>query len=102
MAVRSRALQDQITAVVDRLLSLCQMPVQHGCSRHDVRRRGFCSACGTPLAYESERFPGEVHFHISTCDDPDSLPPSFHVWHEEWLVRLETADSLPRHAEFSG
>ena len=65
-------------------------------------RRGFCSACGTPLTYESERFPGEVHFYVGTCDEPGSLPPSFHVFHEERLAWLEISDSLPRHAKLSG
>ena len=70
-------------------------------SSPDVRR-GFCAACGTPLTYESERFPGEVHFHVGTCDDPGSLPASFHVFREERLAWFETADSLPRHATTSG
>ena len=60
--------------------------------------RGFCAACGTPLTYESDRFPGETHFYISTLDDPQSLPPTFHVFYEERLHWLEIADDLPRHA----
>ena len=64
--------------------------------------RGFCAACGTPLTYEADRFSGEIHFYISTFDDPQSLPPTFHVFHEERLRWLEIADDLPRHAMSSG
>ena len=64
--------------------------------------RGFCAACGTPLTYESDRFPGETHFYISTLDDPQSLPPAFHVFYEERIGWLEIADNLPRHATVTG
>ena len=64
--------------------------------------RGFCARCGTPLTYEGERFPGETHFYISTFDDPQALPPTFHVYYEERLKWLEIADSLPRHTTIVG
>ena len=64
--------------------------------------RGFCAACGTPLTYESDRFPGEVHFYISTFDDPEPLRPAFHVFHKERISWLEIADDLPRHATVTG
>jgi len=64
-------------------------------------RRGFCAACGAPLTYESDRFPGEVHFHVSAFDRPQALPPGFHVFCEERLPWLEIADDLPRHAATS-
>ena len=65
-------------------------------------QRGFCAACGTPLTYESDRFPGEVHFYVSTFDDPQDLRPTFHVFYEERLRWLEIADALPRHATTTG
>ena len=64
--------------------------------------RGFCAACGTPLTYESDRFPGETHFYISTFDDPEPLKPTFHVFCEERIRWLEIADNLPRHATVTG
>ena len=64
--------------------------------------RGFCAACGTPLTYESDRFPGETHFYISTFDDPQELCPTFHVFYEERLRWLEIADDLPRYATVTG
>ena len=64
--------------------------------------RGFCAACGTPLTYESDRFPGETHFYISAFDDPEPLKPAFHVFCEERIGWLEIADDLPRHATLTG
>ena len=61
-----------------------------------VRRR-FCGDCGTPLTYASDRFPGEVHLYISTLDEPDWFPPSFHVFCGEKIGWFETSDDLPRH-----
>ena len=65
-------------------------------------RRGFCASCGTPLTYESDEVPGEIHFFTGTFDDPDSLPPALHVWHEEALAWFDTDDALVRHARGSG
>ncbi len=65
-------------------------------------RRGFCARCGTPLTCEGDRFPGETHFQVSTFDDPRAFRPTFHVYYEDRLERLEIADSLSRHATASG
>ena len=65
-------------------------------------KRGFCAGCGTPLTYEGERFPGEIHFYVSTFDDPQALRPRFHVYYEERLRWLEISDALPRHATIGG
>ena len=36
--------------------------------------RSFCRRCGTPLSFESERWPGEVHLHLGCFDHPDLVP----------------------------
>ena len=64
-------------------------------------QRGFCARCGTPLTYEGERFSGEIHFYVSTFDEPQALRPGFHVYYEERMTWLEISDSLPRHATIS-
>lgn len=69
-------------------------------SSPDVRRR-FCTTCGTPISYESERFPGEIHFYISLFDDPDAFQPTFHVFATEGLSWLHLNDGLPRYATTS-
>ncbi|PRY26198.1 hypothetical protein CLV78_101293 [Aliiruegeria haliotis] len=60
-------------------------------------RRHFCATCGTPMAYEAEAFPGEIHFHAAALDAPADFTPDFHVNHAEHLPWLTIADDLPRY-----
>ncbi len=60
-------------------------------------RRSFCGACGTPLIYEAEVYPGEVHIMAGTLDSPEPLSPERHVFVRDRLPWLEMADGLPRH-----
>jgi hypothetical protein len=62
-------------------------------------RRGFCAACGSPLTYENERMPDEVHVLAGALDDPNEARPTAHVFSEEQLAWFETADQLPRYAK---
>ena len=64
-------------------------------------RRGFCADCGTPLTYEADRVPEEVHLYISTLDDPGAYQPQLHVFYAERIPWLELYDDLPRHSGFS-
>lgn len=56
-------------------------------------RRGFCARCGSPLTYEGDRWPGEVHVHIGTLDAPDDFPPQGHAFETERLPWLHIADA---------
>ena len=58
--------------------------------------RSFCGACGTPLTYQAERYPGEVHVYVSTLDRPEDFEPKAHVHVEEQLPWLHLDDGLPR------
>lgn len=60
-------------------------------------RRSFCPRCGTPLTYESQRFPGEVHVYLGTLDDPNQFRPEFHVHCAERIPWFEVRDALPRY-----
>jgi hypothetical protein len=71
------------------------------CASSPGVRRGFCAACGTPLTYESDRFPGEIHLYVCTLDEPERFVPTFHVFYEERVPWLEIHDDLPRHARTS-
>lgn len=64
--------------------------------------RRFCRDCGTPLTYESARWPGEVHILIGAMDASEAFVPQFHVFTAEKLPWLELADGLPRHSGPSG
>ncbi len=64
--------------------------------------RTFCSNCGTPLSYEGERWPDEVHLFACAFDDPATLEPQAHVYTAEQVPWLKLADALPRYARTSG
>jgi hypothetical protein len=64
-------------------------------------RRGFCATCGSPLTYEGERIPDEVHLYAAALADPSKVKPQRHVFVDEQLPWFETVDELPRFAQTS-
>ncbi len=62
-------------------------------------RRSFCGRCGTPLFFESTRWPGELHVTLASLDPgvAATLEPQAHV---HWSSRVPWAhlaeDDLPR------
>ena len=60
--------------------------------------RSFCGDCGTPLCYESDHCPGEIHFYISVMDTPGAFVPQKHAFHDEHIPWLELHDDLPRYS----
>ncbi len=63
--------------------------------------RSFCPTCGTPMAFQADRYAGEIHLYAATLADPASFRPTFHVHYAEHLPWLVLADDLPRHAGFA-
>ena len=59
--------------------------------------RRFCGRCGTPLTYEAELYPGEVHVLLGTLDRPEDFVPQIHVHVGEQLPWLEIPDGRPRY-----
>ena len=59
-------------------------------------RRGFCGRCGTPVSYEADRFPGEIHLYISAFENPEDLPADRHVYSDQRIGWFQIADNLPR------
>ena len=41
----------------------------------DIARRGFCSACGTPLLFEYPEDGDDLGVMVGTLDEPDRAPP---------------------------
>lgn len=60
-------------------------------------RRLFCANCGTPVAYESDRYPHEIHFYAASLEQPGEITPQFHVHYEEKLPWITLDDGLPRY-----
>ncbi len=51
--------------------------------------RSFCSRCGTPLFFQSTRWPGEMHVTLATLDSAEGLEPQAHSY---WSVHAAWAD----------
>ena len=53
--------------------------------------RTFCPRCGTSLTYRGDRWPGEIHIHVGSLDDPEQFPPEGDAFKEEQLSWLHLA-----------
>ncbi|HUQ13845.1 MAG TPA: GFA family protein [Novosphingobium sp.] len=78
-----------------------------------IARRGFCSACGTPLAFDFIDRGKNLDLTVGSFDDPSAFKPILHAGsesiHEAWLdtrdlPRLYTAttDSVARRWKAAG
>ncbi|WP_120498966.1 GFA family protein [Roseovarius sp. EL26] len=59
-------------------------------------RRLFCSTCGTPMAFDADHYPGDVHLYIATLENPSTIAPTEHVHFEERLPWFSTDDDMSR------
>lgn len=63
--------------------------------------RSFCATCGTPMAYEREELPGEIHLYLGTLEHPEEMCPTMEVFCRQrlpWLkltVDGNSFDGLP-------
>jgi hypothetical protein len=64
-------------------------------------RRSFCSSCGSPISFESERWPDETHLYAALLEDPAGAAPQFHVHVAEKLPWITLADGLPQYERSS-
>jgi len=65
-------------------------------------RRLFCGRCGSPMAYQSDRYPEEIHLYAASLDAPEAYRPEGHVHCSERLSWFDVKDSLPRHPGSGG
>lgn len=70
-------------------------------SSDDVERL-FCGRCGTQMAYRNARDKTNLHLYTATLENPEDLPPRFHVFHSEHLTWLSVHDQLTRYAKSRG
>ena len=59
--------------------------------------RSFCQRCGTPISYQSPRWPDQIHLYLGIFDEPEKFQPKDHVYCEEQIGWLKFADGLPQH-----
>jgi hypothetical protein len=64
--------------------------------------RLFCPACGTPMAYRADRFPGETDLYAVPLDNAETSRPTAHVHAAEMQHWADIHDGLPRHDATSG
>jgi hypothetical protein len=57
--------------------------------------RSFCGDCGSPIAYEGERWPSEIHFFVGLFDRAEDLVPQGHVYEAERLAWLHIVAEDP-------
>ena len=63
---------------------------------------GPVSGCGSPIAYDADAYPHEIHFYAASLEYPQDYPPEFHVFVAERLNWLNIDDDLPRHDGTTG
>ncbi len=59
-------------------------------------QRGFCARCGSPMLFQSTRWPGEMHVARALFADPLDREPSAHVFYESHVPWLDVKDDLPK------
>ena len=57
-------------------------------------RRASCPTCGTPMFFESTRWPGEIHIARALLPDGLDKEPSGHVFYEAHVPWLSIEDAL--------
>ncbi len=57
--------------------------------------RGFCGRCGTQLTYRSDAAAGIHEVTACSLDEPSSVTPSDHVWHDRKVSWIHLDDGLP-------
>jgi len=51
--------------------------------------RSFCATCGTPMAYQRDELPGEIHLYLGTLEQPEEMRPTLEVFCRERLPWLK-------------
>jgi hypothetical protein len=54
------------------------------------------------MAYESDKYPEEIHFYAASLEDARDFSPQFHVHYAEKLPWIDLSDDLPRYDHGAG
>ncbi|MBI1239429.1 MAG: GFA family protein [Alphaproteobacteria bacterium] len=64
-------------------------------------QREFCAICGSYLFFR-DAAEGIVSINTAVLDDPETVPPTHHIWTQSRIPWFETADTLQRFPEAGG
>lgn len=57
--------------------------------------RGFCARCGTPMLFQSARWPGELHIARALFDSELDRAPQMHAFYDTHVDWVTLQDDLP-------
>lgn len=63
-------------------------------------QRFFCGLCGTPLYVTVDHQPDTLDFSAVTLDNPEAVPPEYHIFWSSKIGWFNLDDDLPRHQRF--
>lgn len=64
--------------------------------------RQFCGTCGSPVTYQYDGGPDQIHLYAASLENGAQIAPARHVFSEEQLTWFEVHDQLPRFATTKG
>jgi len=59
--------------------------------------RHFCGACGSPVGFEANHYPGGMHLYAASLENPEDFKPTFHVNYHSKLSWLTLEDDLTKY-----
>lgn len=62
-------------------------------------QREHCAHCGTQLVFRPLNATATLDFTLASLDDPQAVPPQYHIWTDSQIRWLQMGDALPRHAD---
>ena len=62
-------------------------------------RRGFCPHCGSVLLFEFVAEADWVDLAVGSFDEPDSLPPAYHIYTSTRVGWADQGPGLPSYVE---
>ncbi len=65
-------------------------------------KRGHCIHCGTPLFFEGEKWPDEIHITRESTDSDILQRPQLHVFFDRKVDYLKIEDDLDKQGGFDG
>jgi hypothetical protein len=60
----------------------------------DHGRRRHCGSCGTQLFFDDDDFPDEIDITNASLDEPERVPPDFHLYDKSRIDWVRFGDGL--------